>query len=537
MPQTTSKIENKLEQPGFLVRDREYYRRERLVWLGLALSGLLMGLSAPGIDQWYIAWFGLVPLLLAALTARNVPEAFYRGVHYGFAYTLVYDLSALEFTTDIYPEYLNNYLWLANPTVWVLVGLQQAALYGTFASVLRWLPLKPGFLPSLKEGNLRLPALLTIPIVWCLLFSKLGNVWGTLGLTWGLLEYSQHQRTQLIQIAEIIGGIGVGALLVVTNIALYQLITAIGKTKGFKFETFSASLKQALTGLVVVLGLIIACHIYGIQKLNNAALVAARAPHEMVTVLQGNVLFDATVKDTGKFFNTYLQLAKSAPSGICVWPEWAIPASVTLHPEVFSRLGYHAKTLNQDWIVGCLDGTSQDDMYNSACGIDRTGKLFKEVYHKRYLVPFGEYTPKWILNSPFGALCGTLTPHRIGYSPGNSQTVFSLSGKRISAILCCELASAELSAEATRNGAQLLVDCSNTSWFDSKLIGKQCIAICKFRAIENHRCFVFSTTLGPSAIINANGTVRAKTRINSENTVSRNLPFYSDLTPFTRWFR
>lgn len=527
------------------VRDRQYYRGEAKIWLALGLTGALVGLSAPGHDQWYLAWFGLIPLFLSTFSAANVPEAFYRGVHFGFGYTLVYNLCILQFTTDVWPASVGPYIAFTNPVIWLLIALQQAAIYGTLCSVVKWMPLNSGILPKKSSDEINdkgtgwtLPALFLIPLVWCLIFNKIGNAWGSMGITWGLLEYSQYDNKALIQIASWIGGIGIGATIVAVNVALTGLLISFSKKKAqLTSRSFLCDSKAAVCSLAVSLSLVIASTAYGVNRLEEARVISASAPHETVSVLQGNILFDAGADDHYAFFKKYLKLAEQAPSGICVWPEWAIPASVTKRKADFIRLGSYAKKLNQDWVVGCLDNDEKNRVFNSACGVDREGQLYPEVYHKRFLVPFGEYTPEWILNSPFGVLCGTLTPHRVGYSHGTEQTVLELSGKKIGPVLCCEMAAPELTTEATRNGAQLLVDCSNTSWFDPALIGKQCIAASILRAVETHRCFVFSTTLGPSAVINAEGVVVGSTKPKTYNTISHSVPFYSDVTPFAKWFR
>lgn len=524
--------------------DQNYYRSEAKVWLALSIAGALVGLSAPGHDQWFLAWFGLIPLFLAVFNARSVPEAFHRGLHFGFSYTLVYNICILQFTTDVWPETIGPYIAFANPVVWILIALQQGALYGTLCSVVKWMPLTSKLLPEKRHREAEngkpgwmLPALYMIPLVWCLIFNKLGNSWGSLGFTWGLLEYTQYNQKALIQIASWVGGIGVGALIVAVNVALTSLIVCFSDRKEKFTGNFSTSRASSVASLGLVVLLVSSTIAFGLGRLNNAPTLEAKAPHETVSVLQGNILFDANAPDPQDFFRKYLKLAEQSPPGICVWPEWAIPESVTKMKADFLRLGYYSQKLNQDWVVGCLDSDEQERVYNSACGVDRKGTLYPEVYHKRFLVPFGEYTPAWILHSPFGVLCGTLTPRREGYSPGDKQTILDLSGHKIGPVLCCEMAAPELTTEASRKGAQLLVDCSNTSWFDPELVGKQCIAASIFRAVETHRCFVFSTTLGPSAVINAEGIIVGSTEPRTYSTVSRRVPLYSDMTPFALWFR
>lgn len=517
-------------------KDSTFIKQEVRTWALLTLAGAFLGLAAPGFDQWYIAWFGLCPLLFATLTSKNIPQAFYRGLGFGYGYTLVYNITFLQFTMDVWPESMLNYIWLANPIIWIIVALQQGAITGTFCSFVKWLPLNQGFLPRRTEGKLTVPALVLIPLAWCLIYNKFGNHQLSLGMPWALLEYTQYNQKEFIQIASIIGGIGISALIVMANVAILYLVASLAKTRGW-IQHSLGTLRHSFVNSFIILVLLFGIKLYGAEKIRVAPLTASAQPHEVVTLLQGNAMFESKSKNPMAFLKTYKALAANSPPSICIWPEWSIPASATQYKEGFESFGQTAKLLDQDWIIGCLDGTSKEVYFNSVCGINSKGKLIEPIYHKHYLVPFAEYTPKWVLNSPLGGLCGTLTPRRIGYTQGTETAIFKLRGKKIAPVLCCELASPELNSKGVREGAQLLVDCSNTSWFNSKIIGTQCIAACIIRAIENHRCMAFATTLGPSVILDAEGYVKVQTPQNKPSAVSFNTPFYSDITPFVRWFR
>lgn len=519
-----------------LVRDASYYKSESRNWLILGTLGIILGFAAPGFDQWYLAWFGLVPLLVAALTSRTVPEAFYRGVPFGFGYSLIYLTTILEFTIDVWPDSFANYLWLANPVIWILVSLQQSALIGTFCSIIRWLPLTPGLLPRKEKNSLLLPALLLIPVTWCLINNKLGNSQVSLSIPWSLLEYTQYEQRDFIQIANIVGGIGISALIVMFNVALFYLLTSFNFFKELIGRSL-CSRRLAATNLAIVASLLLLINSYGASRIEKEKERLASTPHETVTLLQGNILFGMAGDNSRKFLDTYLKLAKDSPPSICIWPEWSYPAVYQKAKKHFEGMAAYARENNQSWVIGCLDSDSDNKTYNAICGIDRSGKIFTPIYHKRYLVPFAERTPPWILNSPLGFLCGTLTPRREGYSPGSETVPLEIHGRKVSQLLCCELASPELTAEGVRKGGQLIVDCSNTSWFDSKTIGKQCIAACIIRAIENHRSLAFATTLGPSVIVDATGEILARTPRNKCSKSSKEVPFYSDQTVFNRWFR
>ncbi|MBZ0186735.1 MAG: apolipoprotein N-acyltransferase [Candidatus Obscuribacterales bacterium] len=532
---TSPDISQGSKSPAFPVRGSSYYREEHKIYLLLSLAGALFGLISPGFDLFYLAWFGLVPLLVSTFSAKTIPQAFYRSVFFGYAYNLVYNNFILSFSASVWPDGLKPYTLIANTVVWLLVALQQGALYGTFASIIRWLPITGGFLPVRIQDRVRLPGLFIVPLAFVLIMNKLGNSPASVSVPWSLIEYSQYQQIQLLQIAGIIGGIGISALIVMTNMLVAGLIASFCRISALSDLAFPD--KRSLVGsLIVVEILFVSIFIYGQDALSKGA----RRPltnRTTISVLQGNMLFGLNEIDPKKHMDRYHELAAKSPTGICLWPEWSMPISIGLFPQAFRSLGDSARKKGQDWIVGAMDGKESSGFYNAAISLGISGDYLDNIYRKRYLVPFGEHTPPWLLKSPLGFACGTLTPRREGYIEGNEATVFELKEGKVAPLICCELISPELTAESVRNGGQLLVDLSNTMWFQTEQLGDQSIAVCAMRAVENHRYFVFGTSIGPSAFIDPFGRVTKRAPLNTACTLVDDVSFYNDLTPFTRWFR
>jgi apolipoprotein N-acyltransferase len=149
----------------------------------------------------------------AAAPSRNLKgmwQALLRGFFFGTAYSLVY----LNWFLNLQPLDWLNFNgwqgWLLAGAAWLVVSIQQGLIISLFALAINKLPLVASFLPtkSLKFWNLL--ALLTVPLVWLLITNFLGNAHSALGVPWTMLEYSQYKQISFIQIASIIGGIGVG---------------------------------------------------------------------------------------------------------------------------------------------------------------------------------------------------------------------------------------------------------------------------------------------------------------------------------------
>ena len=97
------------------------------------LGGALLGLSTPGFDQAFLAWLGLVPLLVLLRGARNTFEAVCTGFTFGFGYYAV----ALSFFAG-----LNPLRWMQIPDIlgyqliflsWLLEAALQALLIALFS--------------------------------------------------------------------------------------------------------------------------------------------------------------------------------------------------------------------------------------------------------------------------------------------------------------------------------------------------------------------------------------------------------------------
>ncbi|HEY9788511.1 MAG TPA: apolipoprotein N-acyltransferase [Candidatus Obscuribacterales bacterium] len=511
---------------------RNFARAELKAWIFCLVSGLLLAFAAPGFDQWYLAWFGLVPLLGAVFASSSLPRAFFRGLVFGTAYNMLY----LHWVLFVHPATwvgLAHFApYLMSGIAWLVGSLQQGLIIASFSAALRALPITWGILPVRSAGRWRIPALIAVPLLWILVLNKIGNAHDLLGVPWAMIEYSQYRQITLLQAASIVGGIGIGALIVLVNMHVLSVASSLSRMPSLKSIAYP-SLVAAMLNSAVVLGLMVAALSYGHSRLLEAD---KHGGNEICSVLQGNISFTVHHATREAMIARYFALARTAPQSLCVWPEWAYPCVWSKDGVCRELLRKAAALCKQTWIVGTVDCDEKRQLMNGVVAVTDKGEVQPEVYHKRYLVPFGEYTPWLIKYSPFGWLFSTGAPGNSDYRPGDRPVVFSISGRKISPLVCFETISPELVAENVRMGAQLLVNCSNTVWFQSPIMGEQMIAFCVMRAAESHRNFVFATTIGPSAFIDAYGRVSRKSRRENASVLVDCVSFESDITPFCRWF-
>ncbi len=235
--------------------------------------------------------------------------------------------------------------------------------------------------------------------VWLLVTNFLGNAHSALGVPWTMLEYSQYKQVALIQIASIIGGVGMGYLIALSNTAIASLIA----TTWEKFESRSlvAVSKRVAIYQMVAVGIIIAGALaFGLQQTSTALAT----PDQPVSVLQGNINIEME-RSKHRYSLTellvhYMKLLEQCPKGLIVWTENALPAYLVDEPGTIADLAAFAKRHESDMVVGSMYHDTEHTPFNSAYGITSGGEIVSEVYSKRYLVPFGEYTPTIVRNMP-----------------------------------------------------------------------------------------------------------------------------------------
>jgi apolipoprotein N-acyltransferase len=494
-----------------------------------AVFGVILGLSSPGLNQWYFAWFGLVPLLLLTASAPTYYHAAWRAFVFGTSYNFV----NLSWYLAIRPAYSEGFIvpaLLICGAVWFLMAGLQGFYIGFFACILKAIPTTAGWLAVKKDGKWLMPSFLIVPLLWVLITNKLGNASDLMGNPWSMLEYSQYNQLAAIQCASIIGGIGVCACIVLANTTIAAILgfNRAGM-EGLTFTDKKSMVANCLVTVVLLGGLLF----YGASVLS--ATKATTSPRITVSALQAALnqhFMKVNDRDIGL---KYIMMASKCPRGICVFPEWSFYSNFTKNANDLKNGGKIAKLLKQSWIVGLFDTDKKDRKYNSVAAFDSRGIVNPQVYHKQYLVPFGEYCPDFVRFSPAFHLAKLLHKTPKDTTPGAQTVVFNLNEATVTPIICFENIMPAMVASGVRKGANLIADSSNTSWFYPSILGDQMVAFSVMRAVENHRSFVFATTFGPSVIIDSTGKVLARTDCDKAATIVAEVPLENDITPFTRW--
>ncbi len=334
-----------------------------------------------------------------------------------------------------------------------------------------------------------------------------------------------HTQLGFSQFAQLAGVTGVAGI---TSLMMWVVESLCARR-----TTNRAARALSVASLVCALG-------YGMWIEETLYHTAPSPSRSLQTVLiQGNVSLQRKHDVTYFTVNReqYLKTSQlvSAKDTLIVWPESTItdfiPASVTNAYEapVLPHLGDGSA-----FLVGGLTYRSKKEYYNSSILVRPDGSV-AEPYNKMILMPFGEYTPfasslPWL--AEINATAGQFTP-----GSGPAVLSFSLSDgrqARVAPLICYEDIVPELAREATRRGAELLVNQTNDAWFGDTIAPYQHHMIAAFRAIENRRYLLRSTNTGLTAVVDPLGRTLASLLPYTESVLPMEVGLLSYASTYTQ---
>ena len=344
-----------------------------------------------------------------------------------------------------------------------------------------------------------------LPLLWFSLEWLKG--WVLTGFPWLSLGYA-HLHSPLSGFAPIVGVYGVGSVSLLISVLLVK----------WKLE------KAHLYVLpIILLGLMG----YGLQHLEWTKPSGQALD---VTLVQGNIdqdkkwRRDERINILSTFWNA---TKKSFPSDLIVWPEVAIPGRQDeLNQSVLLPISEQMKNNNSQLLTGILvSDIAKGGYYNSMIMLgEQTGQ-----YHKRHLVPFGEYYPfrdllqfmKQFIRIP---MTDTL-------SGDDVQPLMSIKGVKLGVSICFEdVFSRDINLDLPE--ANILINTSNDAWFGDSLAPHQHLEIAQMRSLETERPMVRATNTGKSAFIDFKGKLMSETEQFKEQTLSATVQGRAGATPF-----
>jgi len=496
----------------------------------LVTSGILCATAFPGTNFSFTAWFSIIPLF--AIARNKTPERAWRcGYYWGFGWAIVSFFWIREIEL-ILPLPLAAYLALF-PAFWAYaIPFMQRQIY-----VPNEIQLKGFQAEQLHERTGKKKELLfitTLAAWWCIL--EWVRSWLFTGLPWNNLATTQWQNLSFIQICEYTGIYGVSFIIVFTNLAIFH--SYLSWKNGLATGRYKRSISFVVAMLMLLLNFLVGSK--AIVRANNpdgripftASVIQGNIPQsraatlEQVTYSLGQhkkltekaldkaelnamqILND--LKETGRTSSFQESSLLKGKPDIVIWSETAVPIPYTFK----HSLGHQYRQIVQNiikkyktpFLLGTLDyksGTEGEIAYNSAFLIDTDGNI-ADKYHKKHIVPFGEFVP---FADMFPWLVDMIGMGR-GLSRGTRTDPLTLK-KNIHAgtSICFEDVFPYITRDQARSGANMLLTVTNDAWYPLSDEPEQHLANSVFRAIETRLPFIRCGNNSGSCVISETGQI------------------------------
>ena len=170
-------------------------------------SGAMIALAFPNSGLSFLAWIGLIPLLIA-LEGSSPRTAFRLGFTCGLC------------------AYAGILYWI-NILITVYGHLPWAVSLVLYLILVAWLALFYGLTTLLARAGERvgIKSAFSLPVIW--VAADLLRSFLMTGSPWAMLGHSQYRTLPLIQIADICGVFGITLLIVLANVVLYRALRAV----------------------------------------------------------------------------------------------------------------------------------------------------------------------------------------------------------------------------------------------------------------------------------------------------------------------
>ena len=214
---------------------------------------------------------------------------------------------------------------------------------------------------------------------------------------------------------------------------------------------------------------------------------------------------------------------------VVIWPETAIPAFYDDARDVVDALQQLAHDQGSDMLVGIpYRNKETGQYYNSVLSLGEEQRF----YHKRHLVPFGEFIP---FQSSLEGLLDFMGLPMSGFSRGEAGQKPLLAGHYRAGITICYEIVFNDEVRDSLPAANYLVNVSNNTWFGDSSMPFQQLQIISMRARESGRYVASVTNNGVTALVDDRGRIVRQSPQFAANVLVGELVPRQGSTPFVRW--
>lgn len=512
-------------------------------------AGVLLGLSQPLVTPWtgqdpvlpgesgLLAFVGFVPLFVLVREAKP-------GRAYWLAFTTVF----VQMWIILYWIIIAMTVFGRIPALLSMVALSALAAAIAFGVA------APFAVAHVICRHFRLPYWVMAPVaVTGLELIRNNGPFG--GFPWGNVGNSLATVPLFLQGASLFGVYGLVFCIVLVNAALAECWVAFRKGA----LRFDLPARVACATVILLVG-------WGAFRLATAP--DATAPTVKVALLQPNI--EKGIKNEEyqnrrqilERFHTLQQAALEEGAEIVVWPEASLPTNVRTtskslkNKDVIKRQRRTRSVRRRGkkdrpaiekkqeppplvppaGIIGGTasfpvvgpDGKKTYKHYNSAFATTKDLKIVGR-FDKAHLVPFGEYIP-WPLTGIVSHFVAITSEAGDGLHPValdvNGRTI------KVAATICYEGAFPEISRALANEGAELMFNVTNDSWYGISSMAHQHMALYALRAVENNRAVARVANTGISGWVDSRGRIYDATPMYETTKVVADVPVVSGTTVY-----
>jgi len=469
------------------------------------LSGLLLTLSFPPFDMFFMAWVAWLPLWVALQQ-----EGWQKGFKLGFITGFVFTLTSLN--------------WIANnsgTSFWIA----SASMMGSVTYLSLWFGLF-GFIIARTGRNLGTRGLWLAPVFWVSIEFMYSYHAFTLAFPWLSLAMTQNFALPLQQFAEYGGIYAVSFWVLIINTILFQL----------EFGKLSVRIQQLIWGILGFL--IVGSLIFGAVRMkvtgeSNYSSIRVGIIQTNLDPHQKWVRSKKTKHVQAIIDQSKIAIADSAV--ILIWPESAIPAHLHYYPQFDRKIRRLVEHNGVSVLAGALHHIKKGGeylFYNSAFFYPPGVPV--AIYSKQGLVPFAERIPlvesfPVLKNLNFGQANFEAGDEALVYPMGSRDEVVDLG-----TLICYESANPHIFRKFMLNGAGLMSIITNDAWLGNSPGPYQHLAAGRLRAIEHRVSIARAAQTGISAMILPSGRIAASIPLGEQGEIVYDAPVGLNPTFYTQ---
>ena len=481
---------------------------QKLIWTGSLISGVMLGLNAPGFGT---HWLGLISFFPLIFTLEKLHEE--DGLSLQKRALLFFGICWFSggIAASIGAYWITNSTNVFGHVPWPAALIITAAGYGLEVGFQLFVYFGIPLLLTPKLNNWDLPLRLAFILALDPWYPRLIH-WN-----YGALTFSEFPWIE--QLADIIGSSG----LLLYSAGLAFLLIGWLRCKSGKLSHKNILQASSLYLLLWIMGLS-----YGAWRTNNLETKYkepnGKSSYLTVIVIQPNFSLqdlasnpelahskrqqnlESLLTDSRKALAELPQ--NTSIEQLLVWPESVFPDTFFKSKNSRLKVLAFAEEHQTNILFTTVDWERTQTghkFYGVSVLVGKKGKVLGR-YNKIFLIPFGEMIPFSDLFPDVAVWLRKNIANMSEFDQGTEYTVLPLEKNiQLSAPICFDIFNPAVMRGMVHNGSNLVLNLSNLAWFGRTTASDNMVAILRWRAIENRVPVVFASNNGESLFIAANG--------------------------------